>query len=204
MKPDETNATDLSAFNEQDYSKKLVEAFEKRANTQALITRSYSEGKGLGMKLWDGLKRLWAWIKRGVTKIVSFGKNLFRAFYRFAMKGFEIVKTGFSVFAKSMDQYLSGRLEVDNGNAVMVTIEMDMDHQVLIDDTADSADLMDAKRSIQRFGSMFFFSCKIIGLFVAILKTPARGLTGWAKLLMALVKSYRDLVPVYRQLTSLL
>ena len=194
VKPDEINAPGLSEFNEEDYSKKLVETFEKDPNTQALIAKSYSEGKGLGMKLWDGLRWIWAWVKRGIKKIVFFGKNVFRAFYRFAMKGFAIVKMGFSVFAKSMDQYVAGQLEMDNDRVVMVTIESDMDHQVLISDTASSEDLMDAKRSVQRFGSIFFFSCKIIGNFVDILKTVGMGLMGWVKLLMVLVNSYRELV----------
>jgi hypothetical protein len=203
VQPEEINAPGLPEFNQSDYSKELVAEFERAPDTQVLVARSYSEGKGLGMKLWDGLKRVWAWVKRGIKKIVSFGKNIFRAFYRFAMKGFTIVKTGFSVFAKSMDQYLAGRLEISNDKAVMVTIKRDMDYQIRISDTADSEDLMAAKRSVQRFGGMFLFSCKIIGFFVDVLKTAAMGLMGWARLLMVLVKSYRELIPAYRELMHL-
>jgi hypothetical protein len=206
LKPDETNKNEMLDFKEHDYSKKIVEDFEKQGKkkTLDLIDRSYSVGKGLGMKLWDGLKRLWAWIKRGIKKIISFGKNIFRAFYRFAMKGFKIVKTAFSAFARSMDQYLSGSIDIDNSNKVMIAFKKDMDHQVLICDAAKPEDLRNAKGAVERFGAMFFFSCKIISFFISILKGALGGILSWAKLLMALVKGFRELIPAYRQLAIVL
>ncbi len=161
-------------------------------------------GKGLGMKLWDGLKRLWAWIERGIKKIITFGKNIFRAFYRFAMKGFKIVKTAFSAFARSMDQYLSGSIDIDDSTKTMIALEKDMDHYILISDAAKQDDLRKAKKAVDRFGAMFFFSCKIIGFIINILKGTLGGVLSWAKLLMALVKGYRELIPAYRQLASVL
>ena len=100
VEPDTINKKELSPFTEEDYSRQIAEDFENppESDTESLVNRSYQVGKGLGMKLWDGLKRLWSWIKKGVKKILKFGENMFKAFYRFAMKGYKIVKTAFSAF----------------------------------------------------------------------------------------------------------
>lgn len=204
MEPDKTNQKDLVDFTQEDYSQKIVEDFEKESNTQELVIASYREGKSLGMKLWDGLKRLWAWVKKGVEKIVSFGKNIFRAFYRFAMKGFKIVKTAVSAFTKSMGQYFSGLIEVDAKNPVVVAIRKDMDFQMIADETASPSDLSSAAKAVRRFGAMFYFSCRIVGVFIDILINAVAGVTGWARVLMSLVKGYRSLVPAYREMALVL
>lgn len=204
IEPDIANQSSHIPFSEKDYSRKIAEDFEKEPNTEELINKSYLEGKELGMRLWDGLKRLWAWIKKGVKKIVSFGKNLFRAFYRFAMKGFKIVKTAFTVFSKAMDQYMSGRIELNRQTPIVITLEKDMDYQTIAHDSASPSDLYHATRSVRRFGVMFLFSCKIIGIFIDVIKSAATGLLGWTRLLMVLVKAYRSLVPAYRELADIL
>ena len=156
------------------------------------------------MRLWDGMKRLWSWIKKGIRKIVSFGKNMLRGFYRFAMRAHTMIRTAFSAFARSMDQYMTGQLDLDGDNPIQVLIKKDMDNQVLLPGNIKPGDVTGARSSIERFGSMFFFSCHIISLFVDVLKAVVKGVTGWARLLLVLVKSFRDLVPAYRQLKQIM
>ncbi|HIJ79480.1 MAG: peptidoglycan-binding protein [Desulfobulbaceae bacterium] len=204
IEPTTINEKDLKKFSEDDYSQQIAAEFEQEPNTQELVVKSYCEGKNLGMKLWDGLKRVWNWIKNGVKKIISFGKNIFRAFYRFAMKGFKIVKTACSAFAKSMDQYLAGQIEINGTNSVLAAIKKDMDFQIASNPSANAADLAKATQAVRRFGAMFFFSCQIVGVFIDFLINAVTGLAGWARLLMALVKGYRSLVPAYRELAAVL
>jgi hypothetical protein len=200
--PEVAHTGKLSPFDDKDYSKQIAADFEKEHDTEALIARSYMESKNLGMKLWDGLKRLWGWVKKGLKKIVVFAKNVFRTFYRFAMKGFVIVRTAFSAFARAMDQYFSEHIDLDNNHTVTVQIEKEMDSRIFITDKARNRDIMEACKSVKRFGAMFFFSCKIIGLFIDLLQAAATGLAGWARLMMSLVKGYRELVPAYKQLAA--
>lgn len=76
-----------------DYSRELV---EKHLTTADDIEKAWAEVKTRGLSLWDGLKRVWRWIKRGVKKVVSwigsFFKNLSRAFYRYVTKAYKIVR----------------------------------------------------------------------------------------------------------------
>lgn len=202
--PEVAHTGKLSPFDETDYSKQIAEYFEKEHDPEALIARSYTESKNLGMNLWDGLKRLWRWVKRGINKIVDFAKNVFRTFYRFAMKGYVIVRTAFSAFARAMDQYLTGHIALDNRYTVTVQIEKDMDNRIIITDKAQNQDITQACKAVKRFGAMFYFSCKIVGLFIDILQTAATGLAVWAHLMMSLVKGYRDIVPAYKQLAAAL
>ena len=206
VEPETINKKELSPFTQEDYSEKIARDFENppESDTESLVNRSYQVGKGLGMKLWDGLKRLWSWIKKGVKKILKFGKNMFKAFYRFAMKGYKIVRTAFSAFSKSMDQYIAGLIETDRKRPVFISIDRDMDFQTIINETADSSDLSAAARAVRRFSAMLYFSCKIIGLFIDVLMAVATGLSVGVRLFLALVKGYRSIVPAYRELANVL
>ena len=206
VEPDTINKKELSPFTQEDYSKKIAEDFENpsESDTESLVNRSYQVGKGLGMKLWDGLKRLWSWIKKGVKKILKFGENMFKAFYRFAMKGYKIVKTAFSAFSKSMDQYIAGMIETDRKCPVFISIDRDMDFQTIANENSDSSDLSAATRAVKRFSAMLYFSCKIIGFFIDVLMAIATGLSIGVRLFLALVKGYRTIVPAYRELANVL
>lgn len=190
-------------FKEEDYSQEIIKYFEE-GDSKNLIEKSYDLIKKVGMILWDGLKRMWRWIKKGAKKVVKFAKNMLRAFSRFALKAYTIVRTAFTALARSLEQYLSGHIDLNDDYTVTVFIKKDMDMQVFITKDNCYEEITIAKKALQRFSAMFMFSCRIIGALIDGIQSMITGLTGWAKLLMVLVKSYRKLKPAYRELLNII
>lgn len=202
----ETNA-EVFPMDDADYSEAIARQFEAVEDKKELtkkIMNAHKESRGLGMILWDGLKRLWRWVKKGVKAIVDFTVNVSRTFFRFALKGFTIVRTAFSVFASSMEQYFKHRIDLKENQEVVVLVSKDMDKTVVISDTATQKHIVDAQKKIDRFGAMFYFSCRLVQVFTKLIIGIATGLSGWVRLIMTLVKGYRKLIPAYRELAKVL
>lgn len=201
--PEQYADTDAESETGENYSREIFEKYEQDPDPEKRVEEAWRTGKSLGMQLWDGLKRMWRWIRKGVRKVVEFAKNAFRAFYRFAAKAFVILKTAIASFGDCMAQYLNKRVRTDSDD-IQVFMELDFDQYPVVAETADDEAVLQAAHAVRRFAAMFKLSCTIFGAFVDILKSAVAGLLGWARLLMVLVKSYRDIAPAYRELVALL
>lgn len=198
LHPEEYTHDEKETVTDEDYSQQVTAYFESRGDTNSAIDAAFSTIKKIGMKIWDGIKRLWRWLKRGVQKIVNLAENMTRGFFRFATKGFHILKTSLKTMWAALRQYSRGRL--DATDAVHVAIKKDGDFQVLISTDARREEVVATQSAITRFSRAFYFSCRLIGLVINLLKAAVSGAVGWARFLLTLVKHYRTLVPIYRQL----
>ncbi|VUD40413.1 hypothetical protein TDB9533_00200 [Thalassocella blandensis] len=189
------NFTENTAeFNEPDFSRQAAEMF----NSTAKIKEGFTQFKKLGMKLWDGIKRIWHWLVKGVKKIVKIADNLVRGFFRIATKSYVVVRTAFIALTSSVEQYARG--QIDNTNPHLVLIGKDCDFLTVAE---SEQKVQNAAASIQNFSHRFLFSSRIIGLFVDVLSTVAQGIIGWARFLYVLVKHYRLLAPAYHALKAI-
>lgn len=186
-------AAETDPFEEPDFSQKAAEAL----NTTEDIDKGYNRYRSLGMKLWDGLKRIWRWMVKGVKKIAKFADNLIRGFFRIATKSYIIVRTALIALTSATRKYLKGRIGKTGKHVVLVS--KDFDYQLIVSDNDKSPA---AARAIHRFSASFLFASRLVGLIVKLLTSAAQGLVGWARFLYILVKNYRDLVPAYRALQA--
>ncbi|HEX7036881.1 MAG TPA: hypothetical protein VF210_13985 [Pseudomonadales bacterium] len=170
-------------------------------NTEESINAAWSWGKRLGMRLWDGLKRLWRWLRQGVRRILEVGKNLLRGFFRYAMKAFQIVRHAIRSVADGLGQYLRG--EIDTGTNMRVTVELDGDMIITIPADTDGAIVSASSARLRYFGAAFRLAIRILVLVLDVIRAAATGLAGWARLLWCLVESYRDIRPLYLELIRL-
>ena len=193
LKNPENFAENTEEFNESDFSKQAAEAL----NSTDDIESGYTRYRSLGMKLWDGMKRIWHWLVKGVKRIVRLADNLVRGFFRFATKSYVIVRTAFIALVKATTQYMTG--EIDNTGKSVVLIDKDLDFKVVTHNGEDPSNTVFA---IQRFSSSFLFSSKIVGLIIDLFMNLSQGVIGWARFLYILVKSYREIAPIYRDLQS--
>jgi uncharacterized lipoprotein YehR (DUF1307 family) len=187
----ENFAEETDLFNEADFSQNAAETLK----TTEDIKVGYTRYRTLGMKLWDGVKRIWRWLVKGVKTIVQFADNLIRGFFRFATKSYIIVRTALIALTSAIRQYIKGRIDKTGNNVVL--IDKDFDYKMIVSDKENPSI---AAEAIRRFSSSFLFSSKLVGLIVELLTSAIQGLLGWARFLYVLVKNYRDLVPAYREL----
>jgi len=204
LNPQPQQGAPFSPVADADYSSELLRDFEQRGTIGDDVEEAWRQGRSLGMRLWDGLKRLWRWVKRGIRAVVQLGKNLFRAFIRFALKAYKIVRTAFSALALSLEQYLAQQVTMPEGNPVAVGFGKDMDFIVALPNNTEPDVIDAAAQGVGRFSRIFYFASRLLGAFVTMLKDSLGGLLGWVRLLMTLVKSYRALVPAYRELVEVL
>ncbi len=184
-----------------DYSREVV---EEHLTSEQDIERAWAEVQARRLSLWDGLKRVWRWIKRGVKKVVSwigsFFKNLARAFYRYATKGYKIVRLAVTSVVESIEYYVGGGLAGEPDGTVVLLNETDFDATVYIDEEGGGEALPGFLRRLRLKTAVLEFGARILGFAVQTIRQVALGITGWARLLKSLVRSLRDLKPYYERL----
>jgi len=201
---EEAEAVETDPEGHRDYSREVV---EEHLATEEEIERAWSEVQGRRLSLWDGLKRVWRWIKRGVKKVVSwvgsFFKNLARAFYRYASKGYKIVRLAVTSVVDSVEYFLEGGLTSEPEGTVVLVNEKDFDATVYVDEAGGGEPVPGFLRRMRRKTAVFEFGARILGVAVQTIRQVALGIVGWARLLKSLVQSLRDLKPYYEQLKEL-
>lgn len=180
-----------------EYSREVTEELK----TQDQIETTWTRGRSLGMRLWDGARRLWQWIRRGLAKILKIGRNLVRAFFRYSMKAFEIARLTMKTVAASVGQYAKGEIETET--SVQLLLARDGDVRACVPADVSPKDLMLASHRLRYFGSAFHLSCRVLATILRIIRTAVTGAIGWARLLWLLVRSYRDIRPLYKELRAL-
>ena len=187
-----------------DYSREVV---EEHLTTEQEIERAWSEVQGRRLSLWDGLKRVWRWIKRGVKKVVSwvgsFFKNLARAFYRYATKGYKIVRLAVTSVVDSVEYFVEGRLASAPDGRIVLFNKKDFDATVYVEAEGGEEAVPEFLRRMRQKTAVFEFGARILGFAVQTIRQIAIGITGWARLLKSLVQSLRELKPYYEQLKEL-
>lgn len=201
---EEAEAVETDPEGRRDYSREVV---EEHLTTEQEIERAWSEVQNRRLSLWDGLKRVWRWIKRGVKKVVSwigsFFKNLARAFYRYASKGYKIVRLAVTSVIDSVEYFVEGRLASAPDGRIVLFNQADFDATVYVDEEGGGEAVPEFLRRMRRKTAVFEFGARILGFAVQTIRQIALGITGWARLLKSLVQSLRDLKPYYEQLKEL-
>ncbi len=159
------------------------------------VKNAWSYIKDRGVRLWDGLKRMWRWIKKLGRKAVGYIKeNVFIAFYRYSSKAYKILKKGITSIIDSIEIYVKGNLQVNN---VLFQFSKDMDTLIYIPEATSIKDTELAIEQLKKQSKTFKIACQILGWIVHVFKNLASGFVGWAKLLISLVKGYPELRNLY-------
>lgn len=170
-------------------------------NTDEQVRATWSQGKGLGMKLWDGMRRLWRWIARGVRALLRIGRNIVRVFFRYSLKAFEIARLSVVTVVESSRRYVSGR--IFENPSVHVIVDAGGDMRAMIGPAALPDDVGLAGTAVTRFGHAFLLSCRILAMLLRAVRNVALGIFGWARLLWVLVRCYSDIRPLYKAIQAL-
>ncbi len=178
-----------------------------RVPDQAAVAAVWSTARTLGARLWDGFRRLLGWLRRGVRAVLDIGRNLARAFMRSAIEAWEMARFAIREAARAMGQWLRGHVGMRHPESTQVAISKDGDMLVRLRQRAPQMHIDAATRSTLRFGAAFHLAMQLLTAVLAILRGALAGatgrITGWARVLRALVESHRDIQPIYRELRAL-
>lgn len=196
-------ARKVDNYETNDASEEVFEALKPKTvkERKSFLSRAWNYLKGKGMRLWDGLKRIWRWIKKIGKKIFSFlQNNLFKAFYRFTSKAFKIITKGISRMVKSVGIYIKGILP---SQQMAYVFSKDMDCTSYFEKSISLENVDMGVKKIQQQTKAFTLACKIIGFAVRFFKNLSIGVFGWTKLLFSLLKSFKKIKVFYRDMKSL-
>ncbi len=180
-------------FKEDDASYEI--AIEMQSQND--IETAWSFIKERGIRLWDGLKRMWRWIVKKGKQILSYAnKNIFIGFFRYISKAYKILKKGFAEVVNSIKTYINGTIQTTK---VLIGFSKDMDTTVLMNNDITEEEIITANNKIQTQSQVFKVSCKIVSWVIRIFKNLVAGFYGWGKLLYTLLKSYKDIRQMYQE-----
>jgi len=168
-----------------------------------LIQKVWRELRSIGSRIWDGIKRAWHCFKSAVKKGITWLKNLTRLAYDFILKSFEAVRAvvssvagALAFFGKKEIQFPWSGLKINPNSPVLrMRRDSDFDFTTIVNDQGRPDDVGKAAAYLENKASMFALSCKflasLLNLVIDLIKNSL--FTGWAVLLMALLKLYKSI-----------
>ena len=165
------------------------------------IRSAWSYIKSKGIRLWDGLKRIWRWVKKIGEKAVKFiEKNIFKAFFRYATKAFKIITKAIDAVVDSVRVYVTGDLLSRN---LHFRFFKDFDTAIFVNNKILQEDIVHGLYRLKRQSKGFSIACRIIGYLFDIFKKLVTDYIGWVRILFSLVKSYKEIHLLYIDLKEI-
>lgn len=159
------------------------------------------------MRLRDGLKRLWRWIRCGIRKVLDIVGNLACAFYRYTLKAYLIARFAIRIVSSTLKQYAQGQIDLPAQTKVQALIGGDGDICIVMQPGTGAEQNRKTVQVIRYFGEAFGLTCEILSAVMRILRhvttATVSGLLGWARFLWMLVRSYREIPPWFRSVRQL-
>lgn len=181
-----------------DFSREVADALRDSDR----LGSAWELGRQLGMKLWDGMRRLLRWLRRGLLRILKVGRNLPRAFFHYATKGYAMARGACIEVAQALGQYVSG--SIATGSTIALLIERDGDMHLTLPMDGTTGATSAAIRTLRLFAVGLELGARLLALLLRLLRSAAVGaLAGWTRLLWLLVQGYRDMRPLWLQLRAL-
>jgi len=172
-----------------------------RESEKNLIQKVWHELRTIGSRIWDGLKRAWHWLTSIAKKGVTWLKNLTRLAYNYILKSFEAARTVVSGVAGSLAFFAHRELRfpwrglgVEPARPVLrMGRDSDFDFRTVVNEAADAVALERVATYLESKSSIFAMSCRmfaaLLELVIDLIKHTV--FSGWAVLLMALLKLYK-------------
>jgi len=168
-----------------------------------LIQKLWQELRSIGSRIWDGIKRACHWFKSIVKQGVTWLKNMTRLAYHFILKSFEAVQAAVSGVVSSLSFFAKKELIFPwrglklNPDHPVLRMHHDkyFDFTIVVRDSGNPEDANRVAEYLTNKSSMFALSCKfMVSLLDMIIDLVRRSVfTGWAALLMALLRLYKSI-----------
>jgi len=166
----------------------------------SFIQLVWSQLRAIGSRIWDGVRRARRWFKSN-TKL--FLKNISRLAYNFILKSFEAVRAvvsgvvgSLNFFGKNEIVFPLNGLGIDPQKTLFrMRHDYDFDFISLVDTASPANDIEVIVGYLENKSSMFAVSCRFLASLLEMVIDLIKGglFTGWAVLLMALLRLYKSI-----------
>ncbi len=199
-------------------AQKVMSPDEKQEKLEAFITQNpnqipaaWQKLRSFGNRVWDGIRRVWGWLKnllrRAVDKLITIGINLSRLIHDFSLGAYTVVANVYKSFAESFHILTQPYLPMSSAEIAIISHDKDFDFKVYVNQAADGQKVTATFSELNRISRLFSFACRVIRLFMSVIVKVFRLLwAGYIGLILALVRfrrhwsQIRSLAEEYREL----
>ena len=165
--------------------------------------------KSIGSRIWDGIKRVWRWLKSlfktVAKKMRAWAKNIARLAYRFALNGFSLVNRLVKITKETASFLVHKTLTDSDVGNIVIKRDRDYDYRIYVNPERSHEKVKGILMLFYEKAHLFSMGMRIIGLTVGALiavitKVPLAG--GWFGLVLAMLKIYSSLKEITDVLTE--
>ena len=180
-------------------SDKIYQELVKKSNKE-ITSQVWNHIKSLGSRIWDGIKRVWRWMKSVFNKIIkkvsTWAINTARLVYQYAVNAFPIVKKISKMTAATFSVLINRTFPGSDIQHLVISRDLDFDYNLYLNPARDPKKVLQILEKFSRQTSLFNKGAHILAfllrtLFYLIKNVAAAG--GWFGLILAIVKIYPDL-----------
>jgi len=185
--------TMLGQADELPDSDKLFQQFSHDKNFIQIV---WDYVKTFGARLWDGVKRVWGWFRRVIKSAAraagEFMKGISRIAYHYILKSYEAVQAVVKAVVHSIRFFTQQRLDISGRNRTVIFHDRDFDFNAVVHNGDSPENVRAMAESLKRKSGIFNIACQLFSALLNVLKGVVQGaFTGWAALLMSLLKLYK-------------
>jgi hypothetical protein len=193
---------EAAAAQHEDLDEDVLVHMETNRKFQRSLASTYS---GLGSRIFDGIKRVFGWFRKGVKKAFEFLKrslkNLARLLKQGALKVYERIKAVVTAVRLGIEFYAQPVFPGSDPEAIYVKHDGDFDFDVFVhaDCPADRAEVFFERLNLR--AELFQLACLIVGKLLSMARAVfkrANPVTGWLGMLITLTKLGRWLKSLHQ------
>ncbi len=152
----------------------------------------------MGNRVWDGIRRVWGWLKTlmrsGFKKVITLGSNLARLIYDYALSAYCVVSNVFKSFGAMVRSITNPVADGSDLKHIVMFHDKDFDFRVVVNSSAESKVVKALTRKVRRQTRMFVFACHVLSIVMSVTMTVIQsGMTGYIGLIFAMIRSKKQL-----------
>ncbi len=152
----------------------------------------------MGNRIWDGIRRVWGWLKTlmrsGVKKVITLGSNLSRLIYDYALSAYSVVSNVFKSFGAMVRSITNPVVDGSDLRHIVMFHDKDFDFRVVVNSSAESKVVKALTGKVRRQTRLFVFACHVLNIVISVTMTVIQsGMTGYAGLIFVMIRSKKQL-----------
>lgn len=187
------------SIDEPNLSEKIYQELIKVENKE--ITRQvWNHIKLLGSRIWDGIKRVWRWMKSLFSKIVkkltTWAINAARLVYQYAVNAFPVLKKISKVTAATFSVLFNWNFPDSDIQHLVISRDLDFDYNLYLNPARDTKKVLQILEKLSSQTSLFNTGAQILAFLLRTLIYLIKNIAaagGWFGLILAIVKIYPEL-----------
>ena len=167
---------------------------------KAVAKQVWDQIQSIGSRIWDGIKRVWRWMKslfkKAVHAVSTWVKNLARLTYQYAINAFPIVKRFIKLTSITFSVLFRKTMPNSDVRHMVINRDLDFDYRVYLNPARDPVRTARLLEKFRTRTTLFNVGARLLGFLMDTLITLIKNVSlggGWFGLILALVRIYPKL-----------